>query len=65
MTIADAQAAVEAIRRLDAIHDDYSAHVFEVGLWKHVLREIAEGSADSTELARIALTTDEIDFLRW
>lgn len=45
---------------------DDVAHEMEDNLYREVLRSIAEGTAeDPKEMARLALTTDDIQFARW
>lgn len=63
ISVEDAKAWVERIRAMAGDHE--AAHSEEDRLRAAVLRAIADGSPDAVELARIALTTDDIDFARW
>lgn len=47
--------------------DNEAAHEAEDRLWHSVLVSIAEGTCedDPADLARIALRTDDIPFIRW
>jgi hypothetical protein len=67
MTIQDVLDRIAEIRRLaDEEFDSEGAHSGEDELHKEVLAAIAEGAAeDPREMARLALTTAEIDFSRW
>lgn len=63
MTIAEIErriAHIEAIRG-----DDESAHSAEDDLRADVLRAIANGAADAAAMAKLALTTERIEFARW
>lgn len=65
-TVKDFGALVTALA--DFVHDDEVAHGFEDALRHRALTLIAEGvvtGAEAAELARIALTTSELDFSRW
>jgi hypothetical protein len=59
----------EAIKRIEEIKaiagDDERAHGEEDEFRGDVLRAIADGAPNTQELARLALTTGEIDFQRW
>lgn len=55
--------AVDEIRR--HLHDDEVAHSMEDDLRRDALKAIAEGAENAEEIARIALSTDELDFERW
>ena len=47
-------------------HDDEVAHSKEDALRADVLAAIADGTCeDPRECARLALTTDDLDFCRW
>jgi hypothetical protein len=60
----DVARQVERIREMAG--DDEAAHSEEDGLHRKVLGAIAAGEAESpAECARIALTTNEINFHRW
>ena len=63
MTPEEAQERVESIRSIRG--DDEAAHSAEDRFRADVLEAIANGSPHAVELARIALTTGEIDFARW
>ena len=65
MTIDEAKEIVRAIERKK--NDDEVAHSKEDSLRAGVLEEIAAGCSRETaiELAKIALSTDDIDFSRW
>ena len=64
MNADDVRASVEAIKAV--ARDDEIAHSNEDSLWADVLEAIADGTAeDPREMARIALTTVDIDFARW
>jgi hypothetical protein len=46
--------------------DNESAHIHEDLLWRDVLSAIADGTCENPqECARLAITTDELDFERW
>lgn len=63
ITAEEARAAVDGIRLI--AHDDEAAHSHEDDLRHAVLIAIAAGSEEWRELARIALSTSDIDFARW
>ena len=63
ITIEQVKQAIESIK--DITWDDEAAHGKEDSLRDQVLQAIANGSPDSQELARLALTTNDIDFCRW
>jgi hypothetical protein len=63
MTCELAQQIVGAIAAESS--DDEAAHVHEDALRERILIEVTKGHQDSVELARIALSTSEIDFCRW
>lgn len=70
MTAAEAKARVLEIRAEVALHDDEAAHSREDSLRADVLRAIAGLNGGLTarqmrELARIALSTERIEFSRW
>lgn len=66
MTIAEAEAWVERVRVEAADNDAERAHSAEDGLRQAVLEHIAAlDTGEFGELARIALSTGEIDFERW
>ena len=59
-------AALAAVRYIESIKgDDEAAHSSEDELRRMVLTHIAEGGRNVRELARIALTTEDIEFARW
>ncbi|WP_433701746.1 hypothetical protein [Nocardiopsis sp. CA-288880] len=58
--IRDRVARIEANR-----DDDETAHSMEDDLYTDVLKAIAGGAPNATELAREALRTVDIDFARW
>jgi hypothetical protein len=60
----------EVQKWLDSIaacaRDDEAAHSSEDSLYEAVLRAIADGRAeDPREMARLALSSGEIEFARW
>lgn len=59
----------EVKKRIDEIkmkaHDDEAAHGMEDSLREEVLEAIAFGAHNAKELAKIVLTTSEIEFSRW
>jgi len=65
----DAPSAQEMVERIRAgADDDESAHTAEDRLHLTVLRAIASGDltgVEAVEVARIAASTDDIDFARW
>jgi len=64
MTLEEAHARVELIR--DEIDDPEGAHSEEDKFREDVLRYLSEvAPAELGELARIALSTNELDFPRW
>jgi len=64
MTIQDVRDRLGKIEK--ASNEPESAHLEEDGLWMAVLGAIAQGSAeDPVEMARLALTSDDMDFPRW
>lgn len=63
MDVGEVQGRVERIRKLAG--DGESAHAEEDALHRDVLSSIATGCSNGPELARIALETREIDFVRW
>jgi hypothetical protein len=57
---------ISVIQAADDDHDDERAHAREDELYRDVLSAIAEGRCgDPAECARLALTTQEINFNRW
>jgi phosphate uptake regulator len=55
---------IEAIRAMAS--DDEMAHGEEDSLYEDILRAIAEGTCENPqECARLALTTQDIEFHRW
>ena len=64
MTLTEARERVEFIRSI--ARDDEAAHGGEDDFRADVLRYLAEvAPAELGELARIALSTEDIDFARW
>lgn len=63
MNIEQAKARLLHIKQSSA--DDELAHMLEDRFRDDVLKAIAGGSADSVELAKIALLTEAIEFARW
>lgn len=63
MTKEEALERVENIRGMT--YDPETAHIAEDNFRADVLEAIANGSPDAAELARIALSTDDIGFARW
>lgn len=61
------QEVADCIAKIDAVKwDDESAHSREDAMRETVLRAIADGTAeDAAEMARLALTTEDMDFARW
>ena len=54
---------IEEIRNV--AHDDEVAHGSEDSLHRDVLQAIADGADNAATLARLALTTSDIEFCRW
>jgi len=63
MTLDRVRERVEEIRKMGDDHE--GAHIAEDDLWGDVLADIANGHPESSELAKIALTTLMLDFTRW
>jgi hypothetical protein len=66
LTIEQAKKRVEEIRAI--VHDDERAHGLEDALRRDALKIIARGDltpADAARLARVALSTESLDFERW
>ncbi len=64
MTLAEVMRRIEYIKSVAG--DDERAHSKEDDLHQDVLHNIANGTAESPqEMARLALTTSEIEFYRW
>lgn len=63
MTAAEAEARVQQIR--DEANDPETAHALEDQLHEDVLQAIALDHPDPAALAKIALTTRQIRFVRW
>lgn len=63
LTLAEVEARVARIR--DIKDDNEVAHGEEDDLHFDVLRAIAEGHPDPVALARAALETSKIEFVRW
>lgn len=64
MKIQDVKDWLEAIRKV--AWDDEKAHLAEDDLRASVLGAVADGNAEGPrEMARLALTSGEIDFARW
>ena len=64
MTIEDAKTRVQAIK--DIAGDDEVAHGTEDHLYQQFIEDIANGQTeDIQEIAKIILTTEDIDFARW
>ena len=61
MTQDEVRAAVAAI----SIYAEGEAHRAEDALHQDVIRAIADGAEDAAALARLALTTLDLDFARW
>lgn len=56
----------EKIRNIKNIsNDDEKAHSLEDKLRNEILEEIAAGNPLATDLAKLALITNDIDFDRW
>lgn len=66
MTPDDVRKCLDAIRSA-AVNDsdDETAHSLEDDMRRAVLQAIADGYPDATELAKLALTSDDISFARW
>jgi hypothetical protein len=45
--------------------DNERAHVLEDDLWLNVLLAIARGSDEAQEMAKLAVTSRDIEFSRW
>jgi hypothetical protein len=66
MTPDEVAQRIVAIKRYSDDGDDADAHVREDLLYRDLLSAIAEGRcSDPAECARLALTTQAIDFARW
>lgn len=69
MQIREVEAYLEMIQEAKDAGDPERAHAAEDGMHRDVLRAIAEGTklarSHMVVLARMALTSDEIDFERW
>lgn len=65
MTIAEAEAMLETVRRYAGVRDAKAAHAAEDRLWHEVLAAIAGGGRDARLLAKIAMATKAIHFDRW
>jgi leucyl aminopeptidase (aminopeptidase T) len=65
MTIEDVEKRIEEIREQARRGDSEGAHCDEDALREEVLQAIAEGAANARELARLALTTNQIEFSHW
>jgi hypothetical protein len=63
ITLSQAAADLEHIR--SSVSDPGHAHSLEDALHRAVLKAIRDGSPDSQELARIAVSTTELKFSRW
>ena len=64
MTATDVEIRLGEIRKLSKDPED--AHFQEQGLYMCVLEAIRDGECeDPSELARLALTAEDIDFPRW
>jgi hypothetical protein len=61
ITVEEIRARVTEIDKLDSER----AHDAEDQLWCDVLRAIAEGAHNASELAAEALKTEALDFSRW
>lgn len=56
----------DSLREIEDASSDYeAAHSMEDDLREDVLREIADGNPLSVELAKLVLTSSEIDFVRY
>lgn len=59
----------EVIKRVadiaEAAGDDERAHILEDELWRDVLQAIINNKTHAQEMARIALSTQAIQFSRW
>ena len=63
MTLIQAQ---ERLARIAAsAYDDEIAHSLEDNFHQDVLKEVASNNPQSSELAKIALLTLDLDFRRW
>jgi len=66
MKTADAKQLLEELRAIAAEGDSEAAHSLEDHIRGAVLEAIADGSAeDARALARVALSTADIEFERW
>jgi hypothetical protein len=63
ITLSQAAADLAHIRAV--VKDPGHAHTLEDALHRAVLKAIRDGSPDSQELARIAVSTGELKFSRW
>jgi len=67
VTIAEIKERIRAIEgEAEAPGDPEVAHGLEDGLWEDVLRYLAQvAPAELGEIARLAVSTRDIDFPRW
>lgn len=63
MTLEQLDVLLDGIRQMAS--DDATAHQLEDVMHRSVLRAIADGSGNASELAARALTSSEIEFERW
>lgn len=63
MTIEEILQAIQEIR--DVAEDGETAHINEDNLRTSFIESIAERRDELGELARLILSTDDIDFARW
>lgn len=65
-TVSDVQAAVDGVR--EVADDDEAAHSYEDSVHAVVLASIAAGvlsGGEAREAAKVALSTQDIEFARW
>ncbi|QBJ94514.1 hypothetical protein D0Z67_29545 (plasmid) [Streptomyces seoulensis] len=61
----DMQEINERVAQIAASGDDEEQHGMEDSLYEDVLKAIAEGAPNASELAAAALKTKDMDFSRW
>lgn len=66
MTVADAQKAVEDLKReYSESEDDGEAHYLADDLWKRTLKAIAGGAQNAATLASVVLEVEKVPFSRY
>ena len=65
MSLDELKERINHIRTIAYENDDESAYNAEIQLRHDVLKAIAEGSANAEEIAKLVLTTSDIEFGRW